>query len=410
MKAKLSKSLVDKLPFTQSGRIMYTDTLLNGFGLRIGKSKKVYYAEKRVNGKPVRVTIGEHGQITTEVARDEAKRMLGLMSGHSAINPNEERSKDRVKGIALLEAFDEFKSSRGYLKDRTMQDYEYAMRLYFHDWKGKALSSITREMVESKHKWIGNGHGGEAQANQAMRFLRSIFNFAIGRYGRAVISENPVEGLSLTRSWFRVERKQTLLKPHELPSLFEALDNLVKNDPSEYAETVSDYVLLLLCSGLRRLEAIKLTWDRVDFKDRSFSILDTKNRVPFALPLSDFLFDLLQARWQRRSSDYVFPGKRPNSHLVEPKRHLNKIMGLSGLSFSPHDLRRTFITIAESLDIPYYALKRLVNHKIGSDITSGYIVHDVDRLRKPMQQITIAILRNAKALPEGKVIALSGRG
>ena len=57
-----------------------------------------------------------------------------------------------------------------------------------------------------------------------------------------------------------------------------------------------------------------------------------------------------------------------------------------------HDLRRTFITIAESLDIPAYALKRLLNHKTANDVTAGYIITDVERLRRPMQQITDHIL------------------
>ena len=53
----------------------------------------------------------------------------------------------------------------------------------------------------------------------------------------------------------------------------------------------------------------------------------------------------------------------------------------SGVSFSAHDLRRTFITIAESLDISVYALKRLLNHKMTNDVTAGYIITDVERLR-----------------------------
>ncbi len=39
----------------------------------------------------------------------------------------------------------------------------------------------------------------------------------------------------------------------------------------------------------------------------------------------------------------------------------------SGVHFTVHDLRRTFITIAESLDISAYALKRLMNHKMNND-------------------------------------------
>jgi integrase len=60
----------------------------------------------------------------------------------------------------------------------------------------------------------------------------------------------------------------------------------------------------------------------------------------------------------------------------------------SDIKFSFHDLRRTFITVAESLDISSYAIKRLVNHKSGSDVTEGYIIANHDRLREPMQRIT----------------------
>jgi integrase len=59
----------------------------------------------------------------------------------------------------------------------------------------------------------------------------------------------------------------------------------------------------------------------------------------------------------------------------------------AGVPFTLHDLRRTFITIAESLDIPAYALKRLLNHKDPNDVTAGYIVSDVNRLREPMKRI-----------------------
>ena len=55
-------------------------------------------------------------------------------------------------------------------------------------------------------------------------------------------------------------------------------------------------------------------------------------------------------------------------------------------------LRRTFITVAEGLDVSAYALKRLVNHKMTGDVTAGYIVHDVERLRAPMQRVTDHLL------------------
>ena len=73
-----------------------------------------------------------------------------------------------------------------------------------------------------------------------------------------------------------------------------------------------------------------------------------------------------------------------------------------------HDLRRTFITTAESLDIPAYALKRLLNHKMNHDVTAGYIIMDVDRLRKPMQKITDYLLKCME--PKEKTIDFPKQG
>lgn len=61
-----------------------------------------------------------------------------------------------------------------------------------------------------------------------------------------------------------------------------------------------------------------------------------------------------------------------------------------------HDLHRTFITVSESLDITAYAVKRLVNHKMSGDMTAGYIIAGVARLRDPMQKITDRLLEYRK--------------
>lgn len=67
------------------------------------------------------------------------------------------------------------------------------------------------------------------------------------------------------------------------------------------------------------------------------------------------------------------------------------------MKFSPHDLRRTFITLAESLDISPYAWKLLVNHKIpANDVSGGYVVPDLERLRRASQKVCDFILEKAE--------------
>ena len=86
---------------------------------------------------------------------------------------------------------------------------------------------------------------------------------------------------------------------------------------------------------------------------------------------------------------------------------MNKVIDACGITFILHDLRRTFITLAEGLDISAYAVKRLINHKMSHDITSGYIIHDVERLRKPMQQLTDYLCKCMGIKPNAEIIQLS---
>ena len=238
------------------------------------------------------------------------------------------------------------------------------------------------------HEKLGEEHG-HAYANLAMRVLRALFNFAAGQYedaqGRSLIIDNPVKRLSQTRAWYRIERRQTFIKAHELADWYAGVQTLSN-------ETLRDYLLLILFTGLRRQEAAKLQWDQVDLKAKTLTVTDTKNREPHTLPLSDYLYNLFVTRKQNARSNYVFPGTGVHGYINEPRKQMAKVIEESQVQFTIHDLRRTFITIAESLDIAAYALKRLLNHKMNGDVTAGYIMLDVERLRKPMQMITDHLL------------------
>lgn len=84
-----------------------------------------------------------------------------------------------------------------------------------------------------------------------------------------------------------------------------------KNDvASQNRETIRDYLLLVLFTGLRREEAARMTWNNVDLKARTLKVTDTKNHQDHTLPLSDFLFDLLQQRKNNAINEYVFQRDR----------------------------------------------------------------------------------------------------
>jgi integrase len=406
----ITKTVVDKTPLPASGQLILRDAALKGFGVRIMASgARAFILEKRIDGKVRRLTLGRFGEITCEQARKAALKVLGQLAiGH---NPVAERERERMRGLTLEQVFADFSKARP-LKERTLYDYGRLVEVAFAPWKTRPFVAITRATVVKLHQEMGEQRG-EAYANLAMRFLRSLFNFAIAQYedgaGRPLITENPVARLTQTRAWFHNERRQTVIKVWALAPWYAAVDALRAETLGD-AETIADYLEFMLYTGLRRQEAARLRWDQVDLRDRTLRIADTKNRVPHVLPLPTSVLALLQRRQSMARNDFVFPGDGKAGHLIEPKRQIAKVVAASDVSFTLHDLRRTFITVAESLDIPPYAIKRLVNHKMRNDVTAGYIISDAERLRAPMQKISDYLDRATGRTESAPVIPLRANG
>lgn len=387
---KLTKSLIDKIQPTEGReQVFYRDVQLKGFALRVtSNGVKSFIVETRIAGKVKRMTLGKFGQLTAEEARKQAKHMLGKIA--KGDNPIAEKKVNKIKNLALKDVFNDYLKARKDLKSLTVKDYQGILKQIIPDWLDKPLIQITREMIAKRHAQYGASNS-KARANYAMRVLRAVFNFAVHEYqledGQPIIAVNPVEYLSHTRSWYRVDRKNTMVKGHQLAAWYQGLQKLADEEDYSQASMWKDYFLLILFTGLRRMEAASLCWKDIDFKDKTFTVQDTKNREVHNLPMSDFLYDLFLRRKQLKTSEFVFPASSKTGHVMEPRKAMLKVAKLSGVTFTVHDLRRTFATTAESLDLPAYALKRLLNHKMTNDVTAGYIMRDVERLRKPMQRI-----------------------
>lgn len=153
--------------------------------------------------------------------------------------------------------------------------------------------------------------------------------------------------------------------------------------------------------GDRKSELHPITWeDNVDFGAKIVQFFDAKNHLDFVLPMSDFLYDHFKKIKKNSTSKYVFPNVKGTAPFYNPYKTIDRVTRESKqytkdgkpVKATIHDLRRTFITTAEGLDLSAYTLKRLLNHKMSSDVTAGYIVTETQRLREPMQRITNCLL------------------
>lgn len=407
---KLTKTVVDKATVpVDKDQVFIRDTELKGFALRITRSgSKAFVVEKRVEGKNRRSTLGVYPQITVEQARRKAMESLGKMS--FGVDITEEKRADRSRAeqerITVIEVFEQYLQARKSLKPNTIKDYTRHLNETLGCWKYKPMVSINREMVMKLHKKRGNE--SITRANGAMRVLRALFNFAMEYYekgdGSSLFRENPVMVLSRTKAWYPQKRRRTLIPPHKLKHWFDAVNSLQDEKHNSQSGLIRDYLLFLLFTGLRRSEAAQLKKEDIDLYGMQFTIPDTKNGEPHVLPITDFLFEILQRRIAESPNEFVFYGTGKAGYLVEPRKQMNHVIERSGVEFTLHDLRRTFATIAEAQDIPAYALKRLLNHKMNNDITVSYIIHDVNRLRAPMEKVSQFILRAVDApIPQNVV-------
>jgi integrase len=248
-------------------------------------------------------------------------------------------------------------------------------------------------MVEQRHHdlTVGPnrlGTSGHGRANNALKKLSAIINFAEDRFGTEdapLIKVNPVTRLSRNRSWHRINVRQTIIPDHKLKDWYRGVCTL----PSEVAR---DLIIFLLFTGLRIGEARKLKWSYVDFEDKILTIPReiTKSDREHQLPLSDFLVDLLRKRYlHRQKSEWVFQSKRlKHKHLSESAGILRRVRAKSGVKFTFHDLRRTFLTMADKLEVSFSTLSRLVNHSLKTNTTNGYVICHMEKLRSAMSRIT----------------------
>src|SRR5262245_402337 len=83
---KITKTAVDRLP---AGALLWDQTVV-GFGARRQRRDVFYLLRSRLNGRHRLITIGLHGSPwTPDTARNEAKRLLGLVAGRT--DPANER-------------------------------------------------------------------------------------------------------------------------------------------------------------------------------------------------------------------------------------------------------------------------------------------------------------------------------
>lgn len=405
---KITKSFVDSVPLSPDKPIIYRDSEITGFGLRVGGVKSFVAEKKMPNGSPCRVNIGKYGVWTVAQARERARELLIMMS--NGINPNQEksnRSQQAKAGYAidksiptLSQAYDFYKSKK-VLSENTIRDYDTCVDDYFNDWQHFQLNAITKKMVLERHAELSTR--SLARANLAIKFLRALINFTLLKNidddgNRLFTFENPVSIINEQKALNKIKRRRTYIRADQLNDWAHAV--VTSEWPGEQsndyrAYTNQDYILLLALTGFRRSEGESILWQNVDLRFGTITIKDTKNGEDLTLPMGSVLWHILKQRHKHAINEYVFADRTGKTCISDRRDARRKITESSGIEFTFHDLRRTFSSVANSLAIGGYTIKRLINHTFeddDNDVTDGYVQVSFEDMRNAMNMIEDKIL------------------
>ena len=385
-RVKLTERTIQKLkaPDPTGQQVLHWDDELKGFAVLCSgtTSVRTYVVQRAMpRGKTRRLTVGAVNEISLIEARKRAADMLDSL--RRGIDPKKKSAGDAT----LTATLENYLTSRKTLRPASVRLYRIAVSRWLAPWANLPLRSVTPEMVEERHARIAASIArnnkqkritGKTSANLSMRVLRALHGFAADRDG--AMPPNPVRRLK--KAWFEEQRRTRLVAVEQLPAFYQAvcqLDNGIARD----------LILLLLFTGMRVGEARTLRWEDIDLPGRVIRVRaeHTKGKRQLDLPMSDFVHAMLVARRALGRTDFVFPGRTAGTHIKDLTFAFDRIADTSGVTVSAHDLRRTFLTVAESCDVSPLALKALVNHSIGGDVTAGYVVMTVERLRVPAQTI-----------------------
>ena len=186
-------------------------------------------------------------------------------------------------------------------------------------------------------------------ANHALKLLRQILNHAVAC---GHIETDPTRGVKRNRR----TPLSRFLSREEIDRLHRVLDGQTGKGERQQA----DIIRLLLLTGCRKSEIVRLRWDEVG--DNALMLGDSKTG-PRKVPLNSQARRILEEQ-PRTESRFVFPSprgpSRPRGHDIALWYRVRREAGIEDCRL--HDLRHTHASHAVMNGVPVPVVSRLLGH------------------------------------------------
>jgi integrase len=326
-------------------------------------------------------------------ARDEARTLLARVA--LGDDPAVERRAER-EAPTFDELANEYLERHAKPKKRSWKSDERALRKYVPaSWRAMPAHAITRRQVRDVLDDIATR--APIQANRVLALLRKVWNFGIKR---DLVAVNPCTLLDRPAPEHQRDRVMTT---DELRAVWKAFDQ--EDDPRTRA-----MFKLYLLTAQRGGELRAMEWTELDLDAGWWTIPaeKAKNKLAHRVPLSPAAVALLrELQAVANGSPCVFPSRSKSGHREILHKATVRIRERSGVSFVPHDLRRTVATFLTSeLGVSRLVVSKLLNH-VETGVTKVYDRASYDRAKQAalnawgtrLQQIITSDATGAKVIP-----------
>ena len=375
-----AKTRLRDLGAPAKGRKYFYDDACPGLALCVtAAGARTFYFCRKVDGRAVKLKLGKFGDMTVEDARKHARELL---VDAAAGKPIEAERRERRHGATLGDLLEHYLEHHAKPNKRTWRTDEQVYNRYMKAWGNRKLSQIQKRDVQAVHAKVGKKNGTYA-ANRLLALIHTMF--AVGTEDGLHKGDNPAKGVRK----FPEEKRDRFLDAGELKRFFASLNE-------ETNERVRDYLWLLLFTAARRMNAMQMKWEEIDFDHKLWRIPDTKNGEPLVVPLTDAAMNVLHGRMEAsRDSEYVFPGRGKAGHLLDPTKVWKRVKKRAGLeNVRLHDLRRTIASWQALTGSSLLVIGKSLGHK---DVTTTqvYARLTVAPIRESMKRATDAMFEAA---------------
>ncbi len=331
--------------------------------------------KKRNDGRYSR-QISANGKIASLHARPEREINRKMLEYYLA-----SRKGKQFEDVANEWASEHFKT----VEYNTVKQYKPALKQITEHFSGKSIKDITSKDIDNfLHILAGCGYAMKTVKSR-LQILNQVFKYAvINSYAES----NPCQYISVPKNLPQTKR--------ELPTAEE-----IKTVKNSVGKTFGLFAYFILYTGLRRGEALALTYNDIDFENKIIhvnkSVYYVGNIPNIKQPKTKagyrdvILLDCLASKLRHNNtSDLVFPNH--DGELIRNgnfNRLWTKYLSETGLSITPHQLRHAYATILFEAEIDVKDAQELLGHStiqvtrdIYTHISKARKMQTADKLNK----------------------------